>query len=547
MPNPKTQQDWFQVADAWRPPSRKKGPPRAADLVLDPIIFKDMCWPHIQFYAKQEEIAQSLAYNNETYVVGGNMLGKDFFTAFYVLYFFLTRHPCRIVTTSVDATQLEGVLWGEMNELIEQSRVQFPLNIKHQHIRKYIDPSKRKLCRKSYILGRVSATGEGMQGHHIAVEGDGIPRTLFVADEASAVADRAYDGADTWARRKLIIGNPLECQNFFRKGVDGGNKPSTIDKEVFDKYVIRIKATDSPNVRLGLIQEHLGIQPTNQLLIPGVKDYFTYLQNLASWDIVKQTVSLNASFYTGADLLLCPPQWLDAAEALADKYLMNDQHQKPTAMSIDAAMGNDDTTWTLGNHFGITHQYEKKTPDTNEIFKFTLHLAHKFHISPNLIVFDSGGGGKQHADRLRASGLNVRIVNFGSAVKAQIQPSGKLKSVSQREREDLEHYEYVNRRAQMYHLIRLNIDPGNGLIWAIPRKFVKLRQQLAPIPLLTDEKGRLWLPPKRPKSTITYEGERKKVTTLYDLLKRSPDHADGAAMLRWVLSNPKRQVRAGAA
>jgi hypothetical protein len=32
-----------------------------------------------------------------------------------------------------------------------------------------------------------------------------------------------YKAADTWARRKLVIGNPYPCTNFFRTGVKGGD------------------------------------------------------------------------------------------------------------------------------------------------------------------------------------------------------------------------------------------------------------------------------------------------------------------------------------
>jgi hypothetical protein len=79
----------------------------------------------------------------------------------------------------------------------------------------------------SYILGRVAAKGEGMLGHHIADYGDGVPRTLFVADEASGVDDISYERAKTWAKRILVIGNPFPCSNFFYKGVKRGDVPLT--------------------------------------------------------------------------------------------------------------------------------------------------------------------------------------------------------------------------------------------------------------------------------------------------------------------------------
>lgn len=194
--------------------------------VIDPLEFCKILWPDVQFYNKQEEIIYSVHENDETFVPAGNMLGKDFVTAFIVLWFFLTRTPCRIITTSADFSQLESVLWGEIRRFIQTSKVTLdsskggPLVINHLHLRKMVN---KQMCGISYCIGRVAALSEGLLGHHVAETGDGIPRTLFVCDEASGVEHTAYERADTWARRKLVIGNPYTCTNFFYQGVKGGD------------------------------------------------------------------------------------------------------------------------------------------------------------------------------------------------------------------------------------------------------------------------------------------------------------------------------------
>jgi hypothetical protein len=164
--------------------------------------------------------------NDETYVVAGNMLGKDFIAGLAILAFFLTRTPCRIVATSVDHAQLGGVLWGEIRRFVQTSRFPLeaerggPLIVNHMHLRKM---AGKEVCGLSYCIGRVAAKGEGMLGHHIADVGDGVPRTLFVADEGSGVDDVSYERATTWAKRILVIGNPYPCQNFFYRGVKAGD------------------------------------------------------------------------------------------------------------------------------------------------------------------------------------------------------------------------------------------------------------------------------------------------------------------------------------
>lgn len=159
---------------------------------------------------------------------------KDFVAAFIVLWFFLTRHPVRIVTTSADHSQLEAVLWGEVRRFIQTSRVPLdflkggPILVNHLHLRRVLgirrgDPH---VCGLSYCIGRVAAKGEGMLGHHVADVGDGVPRTLFVADEASGVDDVSYERATTWADRILVIGNPYSSPggpNFFQRAVEQGD------------------------------------------------------------------------------------------------------------------------------------------------------------------------------------------------------------------------------------------------------------------------------------------------------------------------------------
>lgn len=202
--------------------------------IADPLKVGRMLWPNVTFYDMQREVIYSAFENDETYVPAGNMLGKDFVLAFIVLVFFLTRQPCRILTTSVDVTQLESVLWGEIRNFIQTCKYPLsheqggPLLINHLHIRRVFTAGKLKgkTCPKSYLLGRVAAKGEGFLGHHIAKTGDGIPRTMLAGDEASGMEDIVYDRADTWTDRKIFIGNCYPSApgcSFFEKHIEKGD------------------------------------------------------------------------------------------------------------------------------------------------------------------------------------------------------------------------------------------------------------------------------------------------------------------------------------
>lgn len=199
---------------------------RMVEELRRPLKFANWLWPDVRFYKQQRLIIESVEHNDETFVAAGNMLGKDFVAAFISLWFFLSRHPCRVVTTSADNAQLEKVLWGEIRRFIQTARYPLdhlkggPLVINHQHIRKVV---AGQVCGLSYLIGRVAAKGEGMLGHHLPRGPEGAPRTLMVIDEASGVDDMTYERSDTWSHRKLVIGNPFPCQNFFFKSIKGGD------------------------------------------------------------------------------------------------------------------------------------------------------------------------------------------------------------------------------------------------------------------------------------------------------------------------------------
>src|SRR5262249_46185965 len=151
----------------------------------------------------------------ETVVPAANKMGKDWKAGQIILKFFLapwayfdhdyflqvdearqrwnksdgkegepSPHTVRIVTTSVDEAHLI-VLWDEIANFVRTCR--YPLDAgkggilkrNHMDIRKFAQPyAHQQLCPKSYVIGRVSANGEGLAGHHAAY-------TLYVLDEAS--------------------------------------------------------------------------------------------------------------------------------------------------------------------------------------------------------------------------------------------------------------------------------------------------------------------------------------------------------------------------
>lgn len=209
--------------------------------VIDPLKFAALNWPNITFYRQQQEIIYSVVDNRETVVVAGNQLGKDFVAGFIVLWFFLSRRPCRIITTSAKDDHLR-VLWGEIGNYVSTSK--YPLKyepkagrhsgliVNQREIKRVLDDQEENI---SYVRGMVASQDRlaAMQGHHATpypgtIEAKyNLPLSMFVCDEASSVPDGYYTMADTWAKRMLIFGNPWPCDNFFKHAVKGN--PATKD------------------------------------------------------------------------------------------------------------------------------------------------------------------------------------------------------------------------------------------------------------------------------------------------------------------------------
>lgn len=314
----------------------------------------------------------------------------------------------------------------------------------------------------------------------------------------------------------------------------------------FHRKIIKIRAEDSPNVRYGLAQERLGLVPTDDALVPGVLTYGEYKKRRALWDKVRQCVGLDAEFYLGAEILLYPTEWLNAAHRIADE--LRGRKRIAKGIGIDPAEGGDSTCWSVVDELGLIYQLSMKTPNTAIIPGETARLMREYNVPPERTCFDRGGGGKQHADHMRQHLKHkVRTVGFGETLS--LDPKhGKVMVVNRLDIKE-EHYAYKNRRAQMYGELADLLNPnrtgadGDPMSpFALPVEYVELRRQLSPIPRWTDEEGRLFLPPKKRKAT---DKETVDKITLDQLIGCSPDEADSLVLAVHAMLHKAPRSQAG--
>lgn len=302
------------------------------------------------------------------------------------------------------------------------------------------------------------------------------------------------------------------------------------------RKVIRISAEDSPNVRWARKEIAAGRKPSGRVLIPGVLEFWELLFRRKTWDAKRQAIGLDATFYTGPELKLFPPQWLEAAATRA-----RDLVGKPRVgggrrtLGIDPAEGGDRSAFAVSDMLGLIHLESLKTPDTTLVVDHAMDLMYRYQIEPEDVIFDRGGGGGPHAHRMRKAGMQVRTVAFGDSIS--MEPKRGMRFFSEKVENKEDRYVYKNRRAQMFGEMSIVIDPsGIGpediKLWGIPGPevapvYAELHRQLKVFPRNYDEEGRMFLPPKNPKPGDD-ENARKK--TLFSMLGCSPDEADAVVL-----------------
>jgi hypothetical protein len=312
------------------------------------------------------------------------------------------------------------------------------------------------------------------------------------------------------------------------------------------RKIIKIRAEDSPNVRMAMAKIKLGLKPERCNEIPGVLTYDEYVQRRTTWDPVRQSIGLDAEFWEGAETLLYPPDWLNKAERLHDTICTWKRHAK--GIGVDPAEGGANTAMAAVDEYGLMELVSRRTPDTNAIPNEILAFMIKHGVPPERVRIDRGGGGKIHANILRERGYNVQTVAFGEPVTNEEKLNRRRRKKSHDEAivEKEERYHFKNRRAEMYGTLRVFLDPslkryvGNKdefTGFALPAEYIELRRQLSLIPLSYDQEGRLYLLPKYKRSPNSTE------RTLTEIIGCSPDEADALVLAIHAMQHLTRRIK----
>lgn len=315
------------------------------------------------------------------------------------------------------------------------------------------------------------------------------------------------------------------------------------------RRVIHLPAEDSPNVERGLRMREMGLEPDGRDVIPGLLSWAEYCHRLATWDADRIAVGIKAQFWRGEQVMLFPQEWVDYAVRYALSLDIRRVKRKATAGACDSGEGRANTSWCAVDEFGIVKMRSEKTPDTSVIPGRTVAFCREFGIPFERFAFDRGGGGKQHADVMRANGYPVRTIAFGEAA-GKLQPKRGIRTFAEKVEATEETGAYSSRRAEMHgdlrermRLVRNEkthkLEPLKG--FAIPAEYVELIRQMRLMPKHEDAHGRLRLPPKS--KAHAKAGEQ----SVEEIIGHSPDELDALVMAHYMSTARSFKHTAGAA
>lgn len=227
---------------------------RLRAMLLHPVLFgrrflRSVFWP------VQEQIMQALITGHRRVAVKAcHASGKTYVLARLVLWWVTRFRNSIVVTTAPGWRQVERVIWGEIRNAAQTSRLAFP-----------IKATTLTFGPKNYAIGISTTDASRFSGFR-------APNVLVVIDEAQGVKAPIYEaieglraGGDVWV---LMSGNPT---------IPSGPYFDAFTLNRHQWHTITISAFDTPNLE-GLlpaqIRTRLGDQTTHDAEVMG------YLQRL---------------------------------------------------------------------------------------------------------------------------------------------------------------------------------------------------------------------------------------------------------------------------
>lgn len=309
----------------------------------------------------------------------GHGVGKSAAASWVIIWFFLTKHPCKIVLTAPTSSQLFDALFSEVKSWVKKlpEALQVLLEVTSDRVVLLSAPQDAFIsCRTAR-----AETPEAMAGVHsenvllVADEASGIPEKVFEAAAGSMSSDNALT---------LLLGNPVRTSGTFFE---------SHHRLKSEWYTMHVSCVDSPRVSKEFIKEmavRYGEDSSAYFVRVLGKFPKTDDETIISLSLVEdaQNRDVEMSEFT-------PKIWgLDVARFGTDSSVLAER-QGTIITNIDVWKGKD-----LMQLVGLVHnKYQENLPSDR----------------PVEIMVDSIGLGAGVVDRLRELELPVRGINVAES------------------------------------------------------------------------------------------------------------------------------------
>ena len=424
-------------------------------------------------------MAEAVSRHKKVAVRSAHGPGKTHLAARIAIWFLATRKPAEVITTAPTWTQVEKLLWKEVN--LAWADVRIPEITEAGECMK----ATLRLGPGHEAYGLSTTETEKFQGIH-------SPHLMVIVDEASGLPDEIYDAIATLGTggeyRELLIGNPVRPAGRF---YDAFQKPE------LGYHCISIPAASTPNFTGEEVSPALAAQLTSREWVEEAK---------ANWgeDSPLYQARVLAEFPAeDAEAVIVPLAWMEQARGRE----VPDPLAGTLQVGVDVArFGGDSTSIAerVGTVLTQVKSYPGDTPAPQVAglaIEAAKRLAHT-HKAGVLVAVDEGGVGGGTVDILqtrRDNGIRYVGVQFGGGA--------------------IDRDRYANRRAEMFWNFREYAQADNGypdlVVSATGAEVDRLTAQVSGMRYKYDGKGRVQI-------------ESKDAMRARSL--PSPDEADAAAL-----------------
>lgn len=428
-----------------------------------------------RLWSKQEEILHAYRKHKRIIVKSGNTIGKSMVAADIVMDFLTVNYPAKVITTAPSWTQVEDVLWKEIANYYNTSKIPIEGKLLNTELR-FND--------EWFAVGISTDTPVRMQGRH-------SPNLLVLIDEASGITTEIWDIVDALHPSKVVaIGNPLE---------NSGRFYEAFQSPLWHKITVSCRECVEWQRKNGRI--------------PGLvtQEWIDEQEQIHGKSSAYVQIHVDGEFPEESESTLVSRKWVEEArkrvnDGTADKE-NDDEDTSTRVVAADVATKHGTNETVIGKRYGHTiHELKGylNIPTTSTIDKLQYEYT---MFKPSTLVVDSDGIGEGVSDGLISKRISVTEFHGGYGQKA------------------IDQVKFRNLRTQFYWIVAKKFEKGLYSLSKLDDKAYEiLKNQLCSIKVKApDAMGRIQI---ETKDDMAARGIK------------SPDYADDFMMMEygWYMS-----------